>query len=135
MNIPELEFKVDRERWGDLFDPADKNQLIAENINGYIAHMTKIYQLGKYKDDGLWQIFHEDFEGFIMEIFLKAYHIAAQDLWACLYGHGVWVKKVKGTLYARVLKACLEEEEPHKWTKLEIEERTKAQIWNQNTLQ
>ena len=76
MDILKLEFKVDREQWGDLFDPTNENQLTAENINGYITHMTKIYQSGKYKDDDLWQIFYEDFEGFTMEIFLKAYCIA-----------------------------------------------------------
>jgi hypothetical protein len=76
MDIPKLEFKVDREQWGNPFDPTDENQLTTENINGYITHMTKIYQLGKYKNNDLWQIFHKDFEGFTMEIFSKAYHIA-----------------------------------------------------------
>jgi hypothetical protein len=80
MNIPELEFKVDRECWGDSFDPTDENQLTTENINGYIAYMTKIYQSCKYRDNCLWQIFHEDFEGFTTEIFTKAHRQAVRDL-------------------------------------------------------
>jgi hypothetical protein len=135
MKIPELDFEVDEKRWGKPFDPADENQLTTENISGYIAHMTKIYQSHKYRDDYLWQIFHEDFEGFTTEIFTKAHRLAIRDLRSYLYNHGVWVRRVKGTSYARVLQACLEEEDPHEWTEQEIEERTKAQIQNQNALQ
>jgi hypothetical protein len=76
MNIPEFDFKVDREQWGDPFDPTNENQLTADNISRYIACMTKSYQSCKYRDNYLWQIFHEDFEGFITEIFTKAYCLA-----------------------------------------------------------
>ena len=126
MKIPELDFTVDKERWGKPFDPADKNQLTADNISGYIACMTKIYQSHGYKDDTLWQYFHEDFEGFIIEIFSKAHRQAVRNLWIHLYNHGVWIRGAKGILYAKVLQACLEEENPYEWTEQEIEERTKA---------
>jgi hypothetical protein len=53
MKIPELDFTVNEERWGKPFDPADENQLTADNISGYIACMTKIYQSHRYKDDTL----------------------------------------------------------------------------------
>jgi hypothetical protein len=76
MKIPELDFEVDEKQWGKPFDPADENQLTTENISGYIAHMTKIYQSCKYRDNYLWQIFHEDFEGFTTEIFTKAHRLA-----------------------------------------------------------
>jgi hypothetical protein len=119
---------------GDPFDPTDENQLTADNISGYMACMIRIYQSRGHRDDNLWEIFHEDFEGFTTEIFAKAHRQAVRDLRSYLYNHGVWVKGVKGTSYAKVLKACLEED-PHEWTELEIEERTKAQIRNQNASQ
>ena len=53
MKIPELDFTVNEEQWGKPFDPADKNQLTADNISGYIALMTKIYQSHRYKDNTL----------------------------------------------------------------------------------
>jgi hypothetical protein len=34
-------------------------------------------------------MFHEDFEGFTTEIFLKAHRQALWDLWAHLYNQGV----------------------------------------------
>jgi hypothetical protein len=123
MKIPELDFEVDEKWWGKPFDPADKNQLIMENISRYIAHMTEIYRSREYRDDYLWQIFYEDFEGFTTEIFTKAYCLAIWDLWTYLYNHGVWVKEVKGTSYIKVLQACLEEEEPYVWNKQEIKGR------------
>ena len=43
MKILELDFKVNKEQWGKLFNPTNENQLTTENINRYITHMTKIY--------------------------------------------------------------------------------------------
>ena len=48
-------------------------------------------------------MFYEDFKGFITEIFVQVYRQALQDLQAHLYSQGVWVKDVKGLLYAKVL--------------------------------
>jgi hypothetical protein len=79
-NIPHLDFKVDKDRWGDPFDPINKDQLTTENISGYIACMTVIYQSRRYTDNNLWQMFHKDFEGFTTKIFSKAYCQALQDL-------------------------------------------------------
>ena len=87
-----------------------------------------------YKDNTLWQYFHEDFEGFTIEIFSKAHCQAIQNLQTHLYNCGVWIRGAKGILYVRVLQACLKEEDPHKWTEQEIKERTKAQIQSQNAL-
>ena len=112
-NIPHLDFNVDREWWGNSFDPTDANQLTPENISGYIACMTIIYKSRKYTGDNLWQFFYEDFEGFTTEIFAKAHRQAVWDLRAHLESQGVWVKEVKGTSYAKVLQTCLEEEDPH----------------------
>jgi hypothetical protein len=125
-NIPHLDFKVDKDRWGDPFDPTDKDQLTTENISGYIACMTVIYQSRRYTDNNLWQMFHEDFEGFTTEIFSKAHRQALRDLRAHLYNQGVWVKDVKGSSYAKALQACLQEEDPHIWTEVEIKERDKT---------
>src|SRR5437899_1957597 len=96
MSIPQLDFKVDENRWGDPFDPTDNDQLTTDNISGYIACITIIYRSRKYKDDNLWQMFHEDFEGFTTEIFAQAHRQALRDLRAHLYNQGVWVKDVKG---------------------------------------
>ena len=68
-NIPQLDFKVDEERWGDPFDPNDKDQQTTENISGYISYVIMIYQSRRYKDNDLWEIFHKDFKNFTIEIF------------------------------------------------------------------
>ena len=73
MKILELDFKVNEDQQGDPFDPTNNNQLTTDNISGYIAYMTIIYQSRKYKDDNLQQMFYEDFKGFTMEIFAQAY--------------------------------------------------------------
>ena len=84
--------------------------------------MTVIYQSCKYKDDNLWQMFYEDFEGFTMEIFAQAHRQALRDLQVHLIIQGIWVKRPKGSIsYARTLQDCINETIPAKWT----EERTK----------
>ncbi len=125
-NIPQLDFKVDEERWGDPFDPNDKDQQTTENISGYIAYVIMIYQSRRYKDNDLWEIFHEDFENFTIEIFSQAHRQALRDLRTHLENNGVWIRRVKGSSYAKVLKECLEEENPHEWTEQETRERNQS---------
>jgi hypothetical protein len=125
-NIPQLDFKVDEERWGNPFDPNDEDQLTTENISGYIAHVTMIYQSRGYKDNELWEIFHEDFENFTIDIFSQAHRQALRDLRTHLENNGVWIRRVKGASYAKVLKECLEEEDPHEWTEQETRERNQS---------
>jgi hypothetical protein len=124
--IPQLDFKVDEERWGDPFDPNDEDQLTTENISGYIAYMIMIYQSREYKDNELWEIFHEDFENFTVEIFSQAHRQALRDLRTHLENNGVWIRRVKGLSYTRVLKECLEEKNPHEWTEQETRERNRS---------
>ena len=125
-NIPQLDFKVDEERWGDPFDPNDEDQQTTENISGYIAYVIMIYQSRRYKDNDLWEIFHEDFENFTIEIFSQAHRQALRDLRTHLENNGVWIRRVKGSSYAKVLKECLEEENPHEWTEQETRERNQS---------
>ena len=125
-NIPQLDFKVDEERWGDPFDPNNEDQQTTENISGYIAYVIMIYQSRRYKDNDLWEIFHEDFENFTIEIFSQAHRQALRDLRTHLENNGVWIRRVKGSLYAKVLKECLEEENPHEWTEQETRERNQS---------
>ena len=88
--------------------------------------MLACYRTGNRKDEDLWQIFHEDFEGFTYEIFKIAHRVALRDLREQLVSQGVWVKGAKGsTSYAKVLQECLEEETPYEWTEAEIKEKRK----------
>jgi hypothetical protein len=125
IQIPaDLQYKVDEEYWCESFDPENPEHLKEKIINGYITCMLVGYRAGNRKNQRLWQIFHEDFEGFTYDIFKIAHRLALRDLREELVNKGVWVKTAKGaTSYARVLQECLDEETPHKWTEAEIREQ------------
>jgi len=121
---PGLRYTVDEARWGKSFDPTNTEHHTEEIINGYITCMLACYRTDNRKDEDLWQIFHEDFEGFTYEIFKIAHRVALRDLREQLVSQGVWVKGAKGsTSYAKVLQECLEEETPYEWTEAEIKEK------------
>ena len=123
---PGLRYTVDEARWGKSFDPTNTEHHTEEIINGYITCMLACYRTDNRKDEDLWQIFHEDFEGFTYEIFKIAHRVALRDLREQLVSQGVWVKGAKGsTSYAKVLQECLEEETPYEWTEAEIKEKRK----------
>jgi hypothetical protein len=123
--IPEdLDYKVDEKYWGEPLDLNDGRHLEPEVLNGYITCMLLSYQ-GKFREGlDLWEEFHDDFEGFTVEIFTRANRKALKPLREHLVMHGVWVDRARGTLsWAKCLHDCLRETEPAEWTQERIKER------------
>ena len=76
IQIPaDLQYKVDEEYWCESFDPENPEHLKEKIINGYITCMLVGYRAGNRKNQRLWQIFHEDFEGFTYDIFKIAHRL------------------------------------------------------------
>jgi hypothetical protein len=69
MDILKLNFLVDQEHWGMAFNPTKEEYLTERIINGYIAHIMIYYTATNHKDEDLWYIFCEDFEGIMIDIF------------------------------------------------------------------
>jgi hypothetical protein len=64
----DLNFEVDKEHWGMVFDPVKEEHLTERIINGYITHMMIYYTATNYEDKDLWYTFCEDFKGIIINI-------------------------------------------------------------------
>src|SRR4051812_28816664 len=111
--LVDLAYEVDKDYWGKSFDPENEDHHIPGIVNGYITCMLMCYRT-RYKDrKDMWQIFHEDFEGFTHDIFKKAHRNAVRELREQLVILGVWIKGPRGSIsYARALQDCLEETEP-----------------------
>jgi hypothetical protein len=123
--IPEnLDYKVDEEYWGEPIDLNNELHLEPEVLNGYITCMLLSYQ-GKFREGlDLWEEFHEDFQGFTVEIFTRANRKALKPLREHLVIHGVWVEKARGNIsWAKCLYDCLQEAEPAEWTEERLKER------------
>jgi hypothetical protein len=90
------------------------------------------YTANYYKDEDLWAMFHNDFEGFSQEIFAQADKRALQHLCSFLVTNGVWVNNpIGGTYtYSKVIFDCLQEKTPTKWDneKLEIAQQLKDKL-------
>jgi hypothetical protein len=69
VKIPsDLDFKVDKEHWGEAFDLTKKEHMTEGIINGYIACIIICYYKSCRKGEDLWHMFHKDFEGVIIDI-------------------------------------------------------------------
>ena len=78
-----------------------------------MAYYRRTHREGK----DLWNIFHEDFEGFTVDLFGKANRIALRELREYLVVHVVWVRPPRGSIsYAKVFYECLNKESPAEWT-------------------
>src|SRR4029077_15457119 len=129
---PDLKYEVDQKHWGKSFDPANAEHHTEGIVNGYITSMLAICYRTIYKNrknEDLWQIFHEDFEGFTFDIFKLGHRIAVRELREQLVIQGVWVKGPRGSIsYAKTLQDCLDETTPAEWTEEAITERHKLSI-------
>ncbi len=127
--IPQnLGYSVDTEYWGRQFDPEDPNQYTPEIINGHIIRTIMEYRTRNYKDNELWNNFHEDYEGFTTDLWKLPSHIALRDLRDELITRGVWIDQTRGARsYAIVFQECLEQENPHPWTEDQIKDRQERQ--------
>jgi len=110
------------------FDPENAEHHTEEIVNGYINCMLACYRTiyKNRKNEDLWQIFHEDFEGFTFDIFKLGHRVAVRELREQLVMQGVWVKGPRGSIsYAKTLQDCLDETTPAEWTEEAIKERNK----------
>jgi hypothetical protein len=124
MDILPLDFKVDREHWGKAFDPTNKEHLIEQIINGYIAHMMIYYRRTYCEGEDLWYTFHKDFEGIMVNIFNIAQWTALRELQEQLVIDRVWVKPARGSIsYAKALYNYLSKAVLSEWTEEHIKER------------
>jgi hypothetical protein len=76
----DLSFKVDKEHWGESFDPANKEQLAQGILNGYIVGMMIGYHKNRREGENLWNTFREDFEDVTIDIFNIARRSALREL-------------------------------------------------------
>ncbi len=129
MHIPtDLRYDIDEYHWGKSFDPANETHHTEEIVSGYIACMLACYRTiyKNRKGEDLWQIFHEDFEGFTYDIFKLGHRVAVRELREQLVIQGVWVKGPRGAIsYAKTLQECLDEDTPAEWTEEAINEKHK----------
>jgi hypothetical protein len=88
---PDLSYEVDKERWGKSFDPINTKHHTEEIVNGYITCMLACYRTiyKNRENEDLWQIFHEDFEGFTFDIFKLGHRVAVRELREQLVTQGV----------------------------------------------
>jgi len=108
------------------FDPENTEHHTEEVVTGYINCMLACYRTiyKNRKNEGLWKIFHEDFEGFTFDIFKLGHRVAVRELREQLVMQGVWVKGPRGSIsYAKTLQDCLDETTPAEWTEETIKER------------
>ena len=108
------------------FDPKNTEHHTEEVVTGYINCMLACYRTiyKNRKNEGLWKIFHEDFEGFTFDIFKLGHRVAVRELREQLVMQGVWVKGPRGSMsYAKTLQDCLDETTPAEWTEETIKER------------
>jgi len=125
---PDLKYEVDQKHWGKSFDPANPEHQTEEIVNGYITCMLACYRTiyRNRENEDLWQIFHEDFEGFTFDIFRLGHRIVVRELREQLVIQGVWVRGPRGSIsYAKTLQDCLDETTPADWTEEAIKERHK----------
>jgi hypothetical protein len=86
---PDLNFKVDKEHWGEAFDPTKKEHITEGIINGYIARIMICYRKSCREGEDLWHTFREDFEGVTVDILNIAQRTALRELREQLISQGV----------------------------------------------
>jgi hypothetical protein len=94
---PNLDYEVDEAFW--LKEPDLTKEQTKTAINTYITWMLVGYRnrYARFKGEDLWELFHEDFEGFTHDIFKLASRNAVRELRVELVSKGVWVKPAKGS--------------------------------------
>ena len=79
----QLGYSVNHATWGRQFDPDNEDDATDKGtINGYIHFKIESYR-GEFKNYSgieIWQYFHEDFEGFTLEIFKRASRTVVRKL-------------------------------------------------------
>jgi len=76
----DLDFKVNKEHWGEVFNPINEEHIIEGIINGYIAYIMIYYYKSCRKGEDLWYIFREDFEDVLIDIFNITQQPALREL-------------------------------------------------------
>ncbi|TQS34416.1 hypothetical protein Golomagni_05202, partial [Golovinomyces magnicellulatus] len=89
-------------------------------ITDYILNAIDSYHELGWRDDNLWEVFREDFEGWVADDFVIAHKNAVRILRDHLLENGVWVTKKKGFAIPIALQQVLEEESQHVWPSEEI---------------
>ncbi|KAN0072285.1 hypothetical protein V8E54_010014 [Elaphomyces granulatus] len=80
--------------WDKSFDPANAEHHTEGIVNGYINCMLACYRTittiyKNRENEDLWQILHEDFEGFTLDIFKLGHRVAVRELREQLVIQGV----------------------------------------------
>jgi hypothetical protein len=113
------------------FDPENAEHHTEGIVNGYIYCMLTCYRTiyKNCQNEDLWQIFHEDFEGFTLRptsSSLATASLSEKELREQLVMQGVWVKGPRGCIsYAKAFQDCLDETTPAEWTEEATTERRK----------
>ena len=78
----DLRYDINKEHWGKSFNLINTEHHTEEIINGYITYILACYCIiyKNYKGKDLWQIFYEDFKGFIFNIFKLSHCVIVREL-------------------------------------------------------
>jgi len=80
----------------------------------------KYFKGQKYRDEDLWEVYVEDFDGFNEVLFQKVDRDLIRQLRDHLRAHGVFVSKQTRSSIANALTTTLMEESPATWTPEEV---------------
>ena len=134
MQIPDnLGYTIEEKTWGKSVDTLDEKNQTEGILNGHITCVLRTWNMMGITDRALWNDFHEEFNGWTLDIFKVANRAALKMLRFHLTTHGVWIRAGVGISFAKGLYDCLQEVTQHEWTTEEIEEHLKEYPDNFNS--
>ncbi|KAJ5082065.1 hypothetical protein N7532_011108 [Penicillium argentinense] len=132
--IPDnLAYAIEEKTWGKSVDTLDEKNQTEEILNGHITCVLRTWNTMRITDRALWNDFHDEFNGWTLDIFKGANKNALKMLRHHLTTHGVWIRVGPGISFAKGLYDCLQEVTQHEWTKEDIEDHLKEHPDNFNS--
>jgi hypothetical protein len=132
--IPDnLAYPIEEKTWGKSIDTLDEKNQTEEILNWHIARTLRGWNAMRITDRALWNDFHDEFNGWTLDIFKVANKTALKMLRLHVTTHGVWIRVGPGISVAKGLYDCLQEDTRHEWTKEDIEDHLKEHPDNFNS--
>ena len=120
-NMSQSGEEYDTRRWDT--DGLDASVSDKDEISAFIRWKVAEYAKDQWRDDDLWEMYHDDFKTFTQQHFEQSSSSAVRALRNHLRENGVYGVAKRGTPIARALRMLLEEEEPTEWSEQEIKEQ------------
>ena len=118
------DFDIVRDKWHRRPNAATLATITEADANTWLlCRIDKWGEMG-YRDEDLWEIYKEDFEGWETDTFLQANTDVVRQFRDHLREWGVYVPK-EGSQIASVLANVLQETTPAEWTVSEFKKQTR----------